>query len=54
MPGHVPVLMEEAVRLLVTDRKGVYVDATLGAGGHAAAISAALEGERARVIARTA
>jgi 16S rRNA (cytosine1402-N4)-methyltransferase len=43
--------MEEAVRLLVTDREGIYVDATLGAGGHAAAISEALEGERARVIA---
>ena len=43
--------MEEAVRLLVTDRGGVYIDATLGAGGHAAAILATLEGERARMIA---
>ena len=50
MPGHVPVLKEEAVRLLVTDRKGIYVDATLGGGGHAAAIAAALEGESATVI----
>ncbi|HKQ19691.1 MAG TPA: 16S rRNA (cytosine(1402)-N(4))-methyltransferase RsmH [Candidatus Eisenbacteria bacterium] len=49
MPGHIPVLREEAVRLLVTDRKGIYVDATLGAGGHATAISAAV-GEGARVI----
>jgi len=38
--------------LLVADRRGgIYVDATLGAGGHAAAINAALEGERARLIA---
>lgn len=36
--------------MLVTDRKGIYVDATLGAGGHATAISASLE-ESARVIA---
>jgi 16S rRNA (cytosine1402-N4)-methyltransferase len=34
--------MEEAVRLLVTDRGGVYVDATLGMGGHATAILSGL------------
>lgn len=51
MPGrHVPVLREEAVRLLVTDRGGVYVDATLGVGGHAAAILDAL-GPRGRLVA---
>ncbi len=38
MPGHVPVLKEEAVQLLLTDPSGTYVDATLGGGGHAAAI----------------
>ncbi|TMQ59723.1 MAG: 16S rRNA (cytosine(1402)-N(4))-methyltransferase RsmH [Candidatus Eisenbacteria bacterium] len=38
MPGHVPVLKEEAVQLLLTDPNGTYVDATLGGGGHAAAI----------------
>ena len=44
MPGrHVPVLREEAVRLLVTDRGGVYVDVTLGMGGHASAILRALD-----------
>lgn len=44
MPGrHVPVLREEAVRLLVTDRGGVYVDATLGSAGHASAILGALD-----------
>jgi len=38
MPGHVPVLKEEAVQLLLTDPSGTYVDVTLGGGGHAAAI----------------
>src|SRR5688572_23456498 len=65
MPGHVPVLKEEAVQLLLTDPNGTYVDATLGGGGHAAAIldSLGVEGrlvgldcdpaavDRARVIA---
>jgi len=32
---HIPVLAEEAVRLLVTDPEGRYIDATLGTGGHA-------------------
>jgi 16S rRNA (cytosine1402-N4)-methyltransferase len=38
MPGHVPVLKEEAVQLLLTDPNGTYVDATFGGGGHAVAI----------------
>ena len=50
MPGHVPVLRQEAVRLLVTDPQGTYVDATLGDGGHSRELVAALGGE-ARVIA---
>ncbi|TMQ49183.1 MAG: 16S rRNA (cytosine(1402)-N(4))-methyltransferase RsmH [Candidatus Eisenbacteria bacterium] len=41
-PGHVPVLKEEAVQLLLGDPRGTYVDATLGSGGHAAAILGAL------------
>jgi len=45
MPGHVPVLKEEAVQLLLTDPNGTYVDATLGGGGHAAAILESLGGE---------
>jgi len=49
MPGHVPVLMEEAVRLLLTDPNGTYVDATLGGGGHAAAILGSL-GEDGRLL----
>ena len=36
--GHVPVLLREAVRLLVTDPRGIYVDVTLGGGGHSVAI----------------
>ena len=32
---HVPVLLEEATDLLLTGRGGVYVDCTVGAGGHA-------------------
>jgi len=44
MPGHVPVLKEEAVRLLLTDPNGTYVDATLGGGGHAAAVLESLGG----------
>lgn len=35
---HEPVLCEEAVRLLVTDPSGIYVDGTLGGGGHAGRI----------------
>jgi 16S rRNA (cytosine1402-N4)-methyltransferase len=50
MPGHVPVLTEEAVRLLVAESRGTYVDATLGGGGHAARILAALGGEESKVI----
>jgi len=35
MPSfHEPVLGEESVSFLITDRSGVYVDGTLGGGGH--------------------
>ncbi len=36
--SHKPVLEAETVNYLITDRSGIYVDCTLGAGGHAAAI----------------
>ncbi len=35
---HAPVLCHTAVNTLVTDRSGVYVDATLGGGGHSRAL----------------
>jgi 16S rRNA (cytosine1402-N4)-methyltransferase len=35
---HVPVLLQEAIELLVTDPHGCYVDGTLGGGSHAQAI----------------
>ena len=47
---HVPVLLEETVSSLVTESGGWYVDATAGAGGHAAAVLAAA-GLDARLLA---
>ncbi|MEY3052991.1 MAG: hypothetical protein RLY31_2776 [Bacteroidota bacterium] len=41
---HEPVLARESVSLLVTDRDGIYVDATFGGGGHSALILASLAG----------
>ena len=46
---HAPVLYNAVVEGLVTDREGVYVDATLGGGGHSAALLDALA-EGGRVI----
>lgn len=37
-PGHVPALLEETVRYLAPERGGRFVDATVGLGGHAAAL----------------
>jgi 16S rRNA (cytosine1402-N4)-methyltransferase len=37
-PGHVPVLLEAVLHFLSPRSGGVYVDATVGLGGHAAAI----------------
>ena len=31
---HIPVMVEEATDLLITDKGGIYVDATVGTGGH--------------------
>ena len=35
MEGHVPVLLEEVIKYLAIQSDGVYVDCTLGGGGHA-------------------
>jgi len=39
---HVPVLLEKSVEFLVTDPGGIYIDATLGGGGHSKEILSAL------------
>ncbi|AXJ00340.1 16S rRNA (cytosine1402-N4)-methyltransferase [Cyclonatronum proteinivorum] len=46
---HIPVMPAETLQWLVTDTGGVYIDATLGAGGHAAQLLRQL-GENARVF----
>ena len=35
---HVPVLCKAVLEDLITDRAGIYVDGTVGGGGHAKAI----------------
>ena len=45
---HVPVLLEQSLNLLITDPNGLYIDGTLGAGGHTRALLARL-GPDARV-----
>jgi 16S rRNA (cytosine1402-N4)-methyltransferase len=41
---HSAVLREEAVQWLITDREGVYVDGTVGGGGHAELVCRQLHG----------
>jgi 16S rRNA (cytosine1402-N4)-methyltransferase len=48
MTGHAPVMVAEALRWLEPARGGVFVDCTLGLGGHAQAL---LESGASRVIA---
>jgi 16S rRNA (cytosine1402-N4)-methyltransferase len=50
-PGypHQPVLVHEAIRSLVNIREGIYVDGTVGSGGHSEAILKKLGG-RGRLI----
>jgi 16S rRNA (cytosine1402-N4)-methyltransferase len=35
---HLPVMVDEVLDFLITNKKGVYVDSTLGCGGHTSAI----------------
>jgi 16S rRNA (cytosine1402-N4)-methyltransferase len=44
--AHQPVMMSEVVDLLVSTPSGVFVDATVGGGGHAAALLSASSGHR--------
>ncbi len=47
--SHTPVLVEEVLQWLEIKPDGIYVDATLGAGGHSAAIAQKIS-VRARLI----
>ena len=42
---HVSVLLEESVAAVITDKKGIYVDCTLGGAGHFMAIGQQLDPE---------
>ena len=43
IPYHIPVLLHESIRELIVRPDGVYVDSTLGGGGHAAELLKQLE-----------
>ncbi|MGB2637138.1 MAG: 16S rRNA (cytosine(1402)-N(4))-methyltransferase, partial [Candidatus Acidiferrum sp.] len=43
---HTPVMLEEVLEWLNVKPDGIYVDATLGAAGHSAAIAARLSSGR--------
>ncbi|HLR25626.1 MAG TPA: 16S rRNA (cytosine(1402)-N(4))-methyltransferase RsmH [Fodinibius sp.] len=47
--NHHPVLLEESVDYLITDAGGIYIDATLGGGGHSRALLSHLD-TNARLI----
>jgi 16S rRNA (cytosine1402-N4)-methyltransferase len=47
--GHQPVMVDDVVRLLITDPEGAYLDLTAGGGGHLHALASAL-GRQARLF----
>lgn len=42
--SHIPVMVNEVLDLLITDRQGIYLDGTVGLGGHATYILNTLSG----------
>lgn len=49
-PVHVPVLLDEVLHYLDIKENGIYVDCTIGEGGHSEAILEKLNGERGLLI----
>lgn len=47
---HVSVLRKETIANLITDTSGVYVDCTLGGGGHSKALADQLTGEATIIV----
>ena len=43
MYSHVPVLINEIIESIITDKSGVYMDCTVGLGGHSLKIAEILD-----------